>query len=299
MQPQFVFVGLKRGFNRRPSVHFEPAMYGTGQRADFDFGFVRHAAREPGFRKQEGDRLHLAQASRVLLLPSAPEPDVPQRLVALFIEESCDLPHMKWAHIPAQQMPCQVQCRIAQKIDVIEPVFELDPPRPEIVQAFDADAVGGCIPELEVNFDGDGQVGVEVIAAPLPSGLADHSRQMIHRETLHARNRFVTEREQGIAGRISAGGGNVKIQIVLHAQLRVVDQHRHVREALQHHVIDAGGAKTRGDLRVCGVYTSHSNRVAFQRGLDVLARGVAEFQARQQQRELGAIGECEIVGRQR
>src|ERR1700691_3453610 len=95
------------------------------------------------------------------------------------------LVYVEWTRAATQQMAQQMQGGVGQLIggmkcgetNIVD--FSGLAAWPKFVQTGRLKSLGRFIPELKVELERDGALGVKEIAAPLPAGLADHHRQMI------------------------------------------------------------------------------------------------------------------------
>jgi hypothetical protein len=151
------------------------------------------------------------------------------------------------------------------------------------------------IPQAKVQFQGNGNFGIEEIAAPLPAGLANHGRQMIFAAVLCAQ-RLITKPFHDIAGAKELLLGQQQIDVVLGAPARVVDETGAVREALQHHGFHPRALQGSGHLAKRRLNALPAFRIpreiAIRAGPNVLGQTIALLQS-QRQRELSSIGKTQ------
>src|ERR1039458_8553272 len=122
-------------------------------------------------------------------------------------------------------------------------------PRPELVHTGRAQPFRALVPELEMYFDRQWDLRIEMApAAPLPSGFADQSRQMIGGVIAGLLYRLVAALDEQIPGAPCVVRGAEQVQIVLRPQSRVRNKLGPLRSALQEDVWEAGRGEPLANL---------------------------------------------------
>ncbi len=233
MQPQLVFVGAEQAFERRGGEHIEPLAHSFRQALGFLLRHRAQPATEPLLRQAERNRLQLPQFRRMKPPPPAPE----FLIVGMVLQKPGQLVDMIRTHAAAQQVAQQVQTGIAQSIRRIQSPSA--PPRPKIVQPWRAQPLRALVPQAEMQLDRKGTIGIEVIAAPAPSGFADQGGQMIRRQS-GSRQRLVAFLEEQLPRTPYVFIRAQQVQVVQHPQARVRNKMGPLCSAFQKDEIDAG-----------------------------------------------------------
>src|SRR5437667_5906981 len=125
------------------------------------------------------------------LAPASPELFV----IRVMFEEIRNFINVRNTHARAQQMTERMQRRIAQTIARIEHrhALSLDPAVPECLNLWSIDTFGTGVPEAKVKVHRTRNVGIKVVATPLPGCLTDHGSQMVDGQLIGSVDRLVTE----------------------------------------------------------------------------------------------------------
>ena len=179
MQPEFVLVRIFHGERGRQSEQREPALDWRGQLPDsFPSGRV-HSATKPFAGQAECDPLHDTAGPQTGFTPSGPERIVASRS----FEEVCDLVNVPETQISDRGDVARVQGGVRQTVHRIER-GNSSPSTSDIVRRQNCADFSHIeshfrIPEAEVQFEGWRHFGIVVVAAPGPTGLADHYGKMV------------------------------------------------------------------------------------------------------------------------
>lgn len=166
---------------------------------------------------------------------------------------------------------------------------------PEGLEAGRGDAFESVVPEAVVEVDGDGDGGVEEIAAPGENGRADERREVA---SFGIGRGDVAKGAEGVVGGVDLRGLEPEIEITLGAPERVGGEIGGVGEAFQDDEVEVVRGEGCGDFvelgfearELAGVVLS----VLFEAGLDgrrhcVAAEGV------ESEGEMGLVGEAEEI----
>ena len=136
---------------------------------------------------------------------------------------------------------------------------------------------------------------VEQIAAPLPSGLADHGRQMIYSAGCCAQ-RLIAKRFDDVERTQQVLLRQQQIDVILRPPTRIWNKARTVREALQHHEFNVCAFEWLSDFPISRLDALPSLRVAGKILFQAFAHGVGKTitaTKRQRKRELCPIAELQ------
>ena len=235
MQPQFVFARVERLHRGRGGELGEPGVRGGRQLGDLLACCRRERASEPRLRERERHCLKTAQGGRLEAAPFGPE----FVICGVPMEETGELVDVEYLRAAMEdvleQMERGVRYRILRAEHVHFRTADGAPHAacPEIFDAGRFQPFQLRIPELEVQLDGEGHFGIEIIAAPAPRGAREQPRQMVGGELFHAGDAFVILGEQSVAGGFQGLAGEVEIDIVLRAILRADAKEFAVGDAFQ------------------------------------------------------------------
>ena len=121
------------------------------------------------------------------------------------MEETRQLVNMKRLHVATQQVAQEMKRGVSDRIHCVQGSERKSvqdaalATLPESIETGRLELLRLVVPEPEMQFERNGNLGVEDIAPPFPSGLADHGRQMIH-AAVRFPQRFVAKPRRDIAG---------------------------------------------------------------------------------------------------
>ena len=135
-----------------------------------------------------------------------------------------------------------------------------------------------------------GQLGIEIVATPFPSGLADQRGQMIHWKPISLAEGFVTEPEGDLARRMHLIAREQQIQIVLRAKARIGHEGGSVSEPLERNELESSSCECAMHFLISELGAPPAFRVVRQ----VLDRNAPATQAgkRSRQRSANGIANC-------
>ena len=232
MQEEFVLVGGDEIFDRRPGVAGEP-VFGAGREAvEFVLDGGGERGVEPGGRKIERYGFEAAELRRMEFAPLGPEGGVRGAAV----EEGRDFPGSLEARVAAEDVEEVVEGGEGERVGGVEDVdgafIEVASlaAGPEVVEAGSGDAFEIFIPEAVVEVDGDGDRGVEEIAAPGEFGGADQRREVA---AFGIGRGDVAEGAEGFVSRVDLPWLEPEIEVALGAPERVGGEIGGVGEAFE------------------------------------------------------------------
>src|ERR1700730_13846983 len=121
-----------------------------------------------------------------------------------------------------------IQARESQPVE-----FTVLPPAPAFVEALRSDTCGLLIPQTEMQFQWKRHIDIEEIAAPLPSSLRNHDREVIDRVALETGNRLISESCGDVPSSENVLMTKQQIKVALPAVPRIIDKVRAMAEDLE------------------------------------------------------------------
>ncbi|MCU1233980.1 MAG: hypothetical protein JWP63_1947 [Candidatus Solibacter sp.] len=200
MQPEVVFVGVEALHGGGGGKRRKPGVSGGGQERGLLADRGRETAAEPRFGEQEADGLEAAQAFGVQSSPCTPK----RVVLRMFVEEAGDFVHVEGARIAVEHVLQQMERRVGDGVlrreygQLESGDRAADAAGPELVDAPGGQALKARIPELKMKFDGERHVGVEEVAAPLPTGGTHQGGEVVGGEGLKSGDGKIARREQGL-----------------------------------------------------------------------------------------------------
>jgi len=185
-----------------------------------------HLAAEPFLGQPERDRLQPAQFRRMQAAPFGPQ----SRITGMRFQEAGDLADLHRAGVAVEQVAQHVNGAEGQSVGRRERLEAHagqrtpDTPRPELLQARNREAFHRFIPEMLVQVDGDGDLGIVEVAVPFPVAAADQGEW--------AFNRLVALPQQRVADTVQALRAE-EVEIVLDAVVGPDGEEVPVGEAFQ------------------------------------------------------------------
>jgi hypothetical protein len=196
---------------------------------------------KPIAREAECDPLYDTACRQSRLMPVRPESAIPGR----FVKELRDFVNVPEPHVSTEKMADEMQRGVGQTVNRFERWksesinLPHGPSSPKLRYVSGIEPHCLRIPETEVQFDGKRHFRIVVIAAPRPTGPADHDGQMVGPRVEGIAYKAESQRVK----RFRSGGhrlpGNVQVNIVLRTMARVIGVSGPLRKAFQHNILDS------------------------------------------------------------
>src|SRR5579871_549914 len=221
----------------------EPSLRRRRQLLDVLMRDWSRGAPEPLRGHAEHDGFQPPQLGRMQSLPTPPEGIVSR----VCIEKTRELINMKRASAGVENVLQHVERCEAQPVGKVQHGKRNScrlahyAARPELVRVRHRKALQLAVPESKMQLHRERHFGIEEIAAPLPSRLADQRRNVIGRRIVHRLQRLESERQHYIARGFDMLLWSEQVEIVLRAIFRDAAEIRTVRQPFESGELDPRG----------------------------------------------------------